>query len=91
MSSQSPRNLLCQALVDPVGPADSYYINYIIVLYMYSSCSHTNIWSCVNREHQRHIIEVERINLDETLVKGEVVPNRVLRGENVEIKAYINK
>ena len=91
MSSQSPRNLLCQALVDPLGPADSYYMNYIIVLYiMYNSCLHTNIWSWGNREHQRHRIEGERTNLDETLVEGEIVPNRVLRGRKVEIKAYVN-
>ena len=88
MSSQSPRNLLCQALVDPVGPADPYYLYYIKMLY--NSCLQTNIWSWGNREHQRHRIEEERTNLDETLVEGEIVPNRVLRGRKVEIKAYVN-
>ena len=45
MSSQSPRNLLCQALVDPVGPADAYYMNYmyyIIILYIIHVCIKTS-------------------------------------------------
>ena len=40
---------------------------------------------------RRQRVEVGITNLDETLVEGEVMPDRVLRGENVEIKAYINK
>ena len=45
MSSQSPRSLLCQALVDPVGPADAYYMNYmyyIIILYIIHVCIKTS-------------------------------------------------
>ena len=57
-----------------------------IILYIIHVCMQiSGLGETENTRRQR--VEVGITNLDETLVEGEVVPNRVLGGREVEIKA----